>query len=221
LLSLLVTVGALLLHLGFQGAVISLRPKLWAGEWSLALSLFVAVCLSVPLSLGLVWMFLRWRGFDPRASLGLVGFRWTRGLGWVVAMGGILAVYEVARHLAGRPPVPDFLAILLEGAGWPELLLLIVAAGVVVPFYEEVLVRGFLLPGLQASILGGPGAVVVSSVLWAGLHLQYDLFDLTAVFALGILFGCARLFEGSTLLAVALHALVNTAGIVEAAWLAS
>jgi membrane protease YdiL (CAAX protease family) len=85
---------------------------------------------------------------------------------------------------------------------------------------EEVLFRGFLLPGFAASRLGPTGAIAVTSVIWAAMHLQYQPFYLIQVFALGAAFGWLRLRSGSTLLTILLHGLVNLTSLVQAALIA-
>ncbi|HEX2252924.1 MAG TPA: CPBP family intramembrane glutamic endopeptidase, partial [Thermoanaerobaculia bacterium] len=70
--------------------------------------------------------------------------------------------------------------------------------------------RGFLVPGLAAGRPGAVGAVLVSAGLFAATHGgQYDLFDLSFVFALGLIFALCRLHTNSTWLCILLHAAVN------------
>jgi membrane protease YdiL (CAAX protease family) len=63
---------------------------------------------------------------------------------------------------------------------------------------------------------GLPGIVAIALV-WSLLHSQYDWFDTGLVFVLGIIFGYARLYSGSTLLAIGLHMLVNFESLAETA----
>jgi membrane protease YdiL (CAAX protease family) len=84
------------------------------------------------------------------------------------------------------------------------------------PLVEEALFRGLLLPGLAASRLGPVGAIGLTSVAWALMHLQYEPFYLIQAMAIGVTLGWLRLRSGSTLLTVLLHALVNLTSLVQA-----
>jgi membrane protease YdiL (CAAX protease family) len=88
---------------------------------------------------------------------------------------------------------------------WPLWL----AVGVAAPVFEEIYFRGFLFKGLAASRLRWFGATVITSVLWAAVHVQYDLYEVSTIFAMGLILGTARAMTNSTLLAIWLHCLVN------------
>jgi uncharacterized protein len=127
---------------------------------------------------------------------------------------------EVARLALGEPLVPPFMVDLYQSAVW--LPLLYVAFVLMAPLFEELLFRGFLLPGLAASpLLGTAGAVAVSALLWALVHGQYGWIDKAVVLALGLVLGAARARTGSTLLSLGLHASINLAAVLQTAWLAA
>jgi membrane protease YdiL (CAAX protease family) len=73
-----------------------------------------------------------------------------------------------------------------------------------------------LLPGLAASFLRPAGAILLTSVVWASMHLQYEPFYLIQATAIGVAFGWVRWRSGSTLLTIVLHALVNLTSLVQA-----
>lgn len=74
-----------------------------------------------------------------------------------------------------------------------------------VPVAEEVLFRGVILPRL-VSWMGGAGAVVVTSALFAALH---SLLDAVCVFEIALLLGWARLRTGGLAAPIAIHMIVN------------
>ncbi len=81
---------------------------------------------------------------------------------------------------------------------------------VATPIGEEILFRGFLFRGwLQAPRDVWP-VIVVTSLLWAIIHVQYDWYVIGQVFAFGLLLGWMRWATGSTILTILLHALINT-----------
>jgi hypothetical protein len=176
----------------------------------------VAVCAAAPVATALVLLLAALRGPVVR-YLALVWPRWKPALLWAAAVAGFLWAYDVVGARLGRPPVPDFMLEIYKTAGpMPPLWLALV---VMAPLIEETLFRGFLIRGLAASRLEATGAVALSALLWAGIHLQYDLYDMTGIFLLGLLFGAMRLATGSTLLPMAIHAGVNAFAILQVGWL--
>jgi hypothetical protein len=49
------------------------------------------------------------------------------------------------------------------------------------------------------------------------VHVQYDWFVIVQVFGFGVVLGWMRWMSGSTLLTMALHALINLEGMIETA----
>jgi membrane protease YdiL (CAAX protease family) len=92
-------------------------------------------------------------------------------------------------------------------AGMVPLLWLAVV--VVAPLGEELLFRGFLYRGWASSWLGVGGTILVTSLLWAMLHQQYNWYGILVIFCLGLLFGWLRQRSGTTTLTMILHALNN------------
>ena len=88
---------------------------------------------------------------------------------------------------------------------------------VAAPLGEETLFRGFLFKGILHSRLGGAGAVLLTALIWALLHRQYDLFDMANIFAAGLLFGCARLRTNSIYPCLLMHGLMNLIATIEVA----
>jgi membrane protease YdiL (CAAX protease family) len=82
-----------------------------------------------------------------------------------------------------------------------------------------VLARGFLLRGWSASFLRVPGAIILSSLVWTAVHLQYDLYFLAEVFSIGLWFGYMRHRANSLWLTIMLHALNNMTAVVLTMWL--
>ncbi|MCH7794607.1 MAG: CPBP family intramembrane metalloprotease [Proteobacteria bacterium] len=64
---------------------------------------------------------------------------------------------------------PQLYAIAPAGFSWSALLTMLVMAGVVAPFAEELVFRGLLFPWLRTR-LGVPAAVLLSALCFATLH---------------------------------------------------
>lgn len=89
------------------------------------------------------------------------------------------------------------------------LWLLVLAVVVVVPIYEEWIFRGFIWSGFANSVLGVWGASIITSLMFAVIHLQYGMAEWLMIFALGMLFSIARIKTSSLWLAICLHILNN------------
>ena len=141
------------------------------------------------------------------------------GVGALVVL---VAAWDLLSRALGREITPGFMGDVLkaaqaEGALW----LLVIAFCVAAPISEEFFARGFLYRGWSESFLRPAGAIILSSVAWTSLHLQYDWFFFGEVFSIGLLFGYLRYRTGSTWLTVVLHGLNNLAATIQSIWLAS
>lgn len=139
----------------------------------------------------------------------------------VATLAVLIPLVDLVSWLAGYPVTPDFVIDVYRSARETgTLLLLAIALAVAAPVVEEVIFRGFLLPGLARSTLGTAGALLFTSLSWALLHAQYQPFYLIQIVLLGVVFGWLRLKSGSTLLTILLHGLLNLAALVQAAMIA-
>ena len=208
-----------------DGTLTTSRDLMAVLEQHVGLVFTVGTAVGAPLvvaaTLALAWWGFARQGIAaPRPalgrSLGLVRPRFSQIALWTVVTAALLAGYEVLARLLDRPSLPDFMVDFHASAGWlPGLLFVVVFLA---PLVEEVLFRGFLLPGLAAGRLGPAGAVAVTAVLFALVHTQYDPFDMSAVLALGLLLGAARWFSGSLWLAYGLHAAINAVAAAQLVW---
>lgn len=132
---------------------------------------------------------------------------------------GLLALFLLASDaissFRGRPIVTEFMELTYLSADpvWVLWVALVVAA----PLFEETFFRGFLYTGLATGPTGPWGAIVISSAVWASIHLQYDLFEIGVIFLFGILLGVARMRCGSLLVPLGMHAAANFAASVQVA----
>ena len=135
------------------------------------------------------------------------------GIGWLVVL---IAASDALLYLSGRDLVTTFQLQSYMSAtaeGWVPAMLF--AAIVIAPAGEEIMFRGFLFRGWVRSERSAWPAIVVISVLWASLHVQYDWTGVLQIFVVGLFLGWIRLRSGSTLLTFILHALFNLEGTLE------
>jgi membrane protease YdiL (CAAX protease family) len=94
-----------------------------------------------------------------------------------------------------------------ESAGYLPLFWFAVV--VVAPLIEELFFRGFLFEGLRDSWMGPTGAVLVTSLAWAAIHMQYEILQIVVIGTLGILLGIAKLKTRSLYIPIAMHTFNN------------
>jgi membrane protease YdiL (CAAX protease family) len=128
----------------------------------------------------------------------------------IVALAVVLGALEILTHLLGRESVTPFQSDAYRAARAAGLLPLMWLAFVVAaPVGEEVTFRGFLFRGWEASRLGVFGTILLTSLIFAAAHTQYDWFGSFQTFCMGLLFGWLRWRSGSTTLTILLHTVVN------------
>ena len=133
----------------------------------------------------------------------------------VLCIVALIVVFDVLMSASGRDLVPPFQIEAYQSAkdaGW--LIWLMLAIVVVAPIGEEIAFRGFLYRGLvrpRREML----AIVVISMAWALLHIQYDWLGMAQIFAAGLLLGWFRWASGSTTLAIVMHILINAEAMIE------
>jgi membrane protease YdiL (CAAX protease family) len=89
------------------------------------------------------------------------------------------------------------------------LLIFLIGGCIAVPVMEEFVVRGFMFRGWSQSFLGPVGSIVVTSVLWAMIHTQYNWFGRFWIFVTGLVLGHFRWRSNSTWLTVMVHSAIN------------
>ena len=124
-----------------------------------------------------------------------------------------IAVTDPLNVWLGRPLVPPFMQQAYATARIPALLFLAVA--IAAPLTEELGFRGFIFGALRARGVSPGVAVGVTSMLFAVIHTQYDVWDMGAVLLMGGLFGAARVRFDSVVPSMAMHAFANTVAFIE------
>ena len=153
-----------------------------------------------------------------------LALRWTSWTNLAIGAAGLFALvmgWDMVSRATGRDVAPGFMVDVLKSARADGALwLLVLAFCVAAPISEEFFARGFLYRGWSETFLRPAGAIVLSSVVWTGLHLQYDWFFLGEVFCIGLWLGYLRYRSNSTWLTIVLHGLNNLGAVVQTMWLA-
>jgi uncharacterized protein len=185
------------------------------------LTVSLSVVMGLPAILLALWVAIRGTRTPFADYLALRWTSWKNVLIGVVGLVVIIVGWDLMSRAIGHEVEPGFMVDVLrsardDGALW----LLILAFCVAAPVSEELLARGFLYRGWSESFLRAPGAIVLSSLVWTGMHMQYEWYFFGEVFCLGLWFGYLRYRSGSTWLTIVLHGLNNFGAVLQSIWLA-
>jgi membrane protease YdiL (CAAX protease family) len=188
---------------------------------SSGLAISLSVIAGLPAVVLALWLAIHWTRTSFADYLAL---RWTSRGNFAIGVIGLVVLVEGWDFLSratSHEVTPDFMVDVLKSAQSDGALwLLVLAFCVAAPITEEFFARGFLYRGWSESALRVPGAIVLSSLVWTGLHLQYDWFFFGEVFCIGLWFGYIRYRGNSTWLTIVLHGLNNLGAVVQTMWLA-
>ncbi len=170
--------------------------------------------LSLIISLALLTVFIilmiRAKGASVRRYLMIEPF----SLVITIKMLGLLLLFmigsQVLTYVLDATP-SAFIDPLYESVS--SVWLLVLAIVIVVPIYEEMVFRGILWTAIAEQFASSErGAVVaslVTSFIFATIHLQYGLYEISTIIVLALLFCYARIKSGSLLLPILLHSVNN------------
>jgi membrane protease YdiL (CAAX protease family) len=162
-------------------------------------------------------VFFAWIRKGPKVKdyLAMVPIGKRKHLAYLAIGLGFAILVDMINLLFDRPIIPEFIEAAYTTASFKPLLWFAIC--IAAPVYEEIVFRGFALAGLQQSRLRATGAVVLISLFWSSLHVQYELFLMVQVFLLGLVIGAIRVKSGSILPSIGVHMLINTIAMTETA----
>lgn len=206
--------AALLALAWWWDASLAQMPDFGGDGVAVALIIFV----STPIQLLLLATFAQRKGGDAVAYLGLTLPRRSEVVFGIMAIVALIVLGDTLSWLLGKNIVTPFQSDIFstaQEAGFLPLLLLLIAVVALTPIGEETLFRGFLFRGWLQSPGDAWAVIVVTSLLWAIIHVQYDWFVISQIFISGLFLGWMRWCTGSTILTILLHALINIEGMLE------
>jgi membrane protease YdiL (CAAX protease family) len=180
------------------------------------LTISLSVITGLPAVLAALWLAIHLSRTPFADYLALRWTSWKNLAIGVIALIVLVGAWELLSRATGRESAPGFMMDVLrsaraDGALW----LLVIAFCVAAPMSEEFFARGFLYRGWSESFLRPTGAIILSSLVWTALHLQYDWYFFGEVFSIGLLLGYLRYRYQSTWLTVIVHGLNNLAAVVQ------
>ena len=172
----------------------------------------LATCISAVVGVGLIILFIKVRkGAGIVEYLGLKRISVKKILVALAIMLGFLVLSEGFGVLLGRPPHAEYLDI-YKTSVWPALLW--IAFIIFGPIFEEALFRGFLFEGFRQSKIGAIGAIGLTALGWALLHVQYGFYDIATIFVMGIVLGIVRMKTDSLWSPLIMHAFTNLVAMI-------
>jgi membrane protease YdiL (CAAX protease family) len=177
-------------------------------------TLFIVI--SNPITIVVLMLAVRFTRADQAEYLAL---KWPARRDVMIGLATLIALImlcDALLYFSGRTLVTPFQTQSYATAaaeGW--LIPMFAAAIIVAPAGEEIMFRGFLFRGWARSERSVWPAIVAISLLWAGLHIQYDWTGMLQIFVIGLFLGWMRWRSGSVLLTFLLHALFNLEGTFE------
>jgi membrane protease YdiL (CAAX protease family) len=172
---------------------------------------------SMPVQVAVLAFAARLRRWTPQDYLALNTPRRGEVAFAALCVVALIVAFDALMYVSGRDLVPPFQSEAYQSAkdaGWLSGLMLAIV--LVAPIGEEIVFRGFLYRGLMR-----PGremlAIVVISLAWALLHIQYDWLGMAQIFAAGLMLGWFRWASGSTSVTIVMHVMINAEAMLETA----
>jgi hypothetical protein len=218
LLVMLIGIGVSQLAM-IMGVLLLARPDGVFGQDApgmLALAVLVLGVHTACLIGSVYWFAIRRRGLSW-ADLGVrpIGMDWVvRGFLIAVAAYALVVVINLAIQFALFDEYranPQLTVLAPAGFSWTSLIALLVFAGTLVPFAEELFFRGFLYGWLRPR-RGVVIATVISALCFSLLHGIYWLMP--ALIMLGVILAIVYQRSGSILAAAVTHGTFNTITII-------
>ncbi|MGO2386063.1 MAG: lysostaphin resistance A-like protein [Psychrobacter sp.] len=163
-------------------------------------------------------LIIRLKGGSLRQYLALKPFSLSVGIGML----GLLLIFMIASqaltYVLDMAPLV-FVDPLYQSVS--SVWLLIFAMVVVAPIYEEVVFRGILWSAIAEQFTapsysknyGAIVASIVTSLIFAVIHVQYGIYEISTIMVLALIFCYARIKSGSLLLPIVLHVVNNGAAM--------
>ncbi|WP_333954801.1 CPBP family intramembrane glutamic endopeptidase [Psychrobacter sp. S4(2024)] len=178
----------------------------------------ISIMIGCVLLMAISALVIRVRGGNLKQYLALRPFSLAVGMGMI----GLLLIFMIGSqaltYVLDKSPLA-FVDPLYQSVN--SVWLLIFAMVIVAPIYEELIFRGILWSAIAEQFTSPPdteyrGAIVaslVTSLIFAVIHLQYGIYEISTIVVLALLFCYARIKSGSLILPMLLHIINNGAAM--------
>ena len=178
----------------------------------------ISIMIGCVLLMAISALIVRMRGGNFTQYLALKPFSLATGMGMI----GLLLIFMIGSqaltYMLDETPL-SFVDPLYQSVS--SVWLLIFAMVIVAPIYEELIFRGLLWSAIAEQFTSRAdteyrGAIVaslVTSLIFAVIHLQYGLYEISTIVVLALIFCYARIKSGSLILPMLLHIINNGAAM--------
>ena len=178
----------------------------------------ISIMIGCVLLVAISALVIRVRDGNLKQYLALRPFSLAVGMGMI----GLLLIFMIGSqaltYMLDKSPLA-FVDPLYQSVS--SVWLLIFAMVIVAPVYEELIFRGILWSAIAEQFTSPPdaeyrGAIVaslVTSLIFAIIHLQYGIYEISTIVVLALLFCYARIKSGSLILPILLHIINNGAAM--------
>ena len=178
----------------------------------------ISIMIGCVLLVAISALVIRVRGGNLKQYLALRPFSLAVGMGMI----GLLLIFMIGSqaltYVLDKSPLV-FVDPLYQSVS--SVWLLIFAMVIVAPIYEELIFRGILWSAIAEQFISPPdteyrGAIIaslVTSLIFAVIHLQYGIYEISTIVVLALLFCYARIKSGSLILPMLLHIINNGAAM--------
>ncbi len=201
----------LLIYMIIIGETISIKnfflfaQKVETDAFLLSVSVIGSALIVVPLVFGIAKLK---KGSVLKEYFDLRAYSWKTFWIWMGILLLLLVFEGFALEAMGVEQTPNFM-LNIKFPNKFSIYLLLFSVMFMAPLIEEVVFRGFLLKGFSKTFMGAEGAVALTSLLWAVMHLQYEFAYVTVIFMIGLVFGYARIKTGSLFVPMTMHMVMN------------
>jgi len=171
----------------------------------LSVSVIGSVIIVVPTVFGIAKLK---KGATLKDYFDLNAYSWRTFWIWMGILLLLLIFETYTLKFLGVAETPSFMQN-IEYPTASSIWLLVFSVMFMAPLIEEVIFRGFLLKGFSNSFMGTSGAIVITSLLWAMLHLQYSIEYMFVIFVIGLVFGYAKVKTHSLFVPMTMHMIMN------------
>jgi len=176
------------------------------------LILSVSSIFSAAVSIGVILFIIKVRnGYGFKDYLGLHRPRIKTILLLLAMTSVFIVIYNSIAEFTNQEG-STFMVDVYKNNAYPVLFWVTVV--IFAPLFEETFFRGFLFEGFRQSQIGITGTIILTSLIWSLLHIQYGFFEIATIFFLGILIGIVRMITGSLWGPLIMHAFFNLVSMV-------
>ena len=174
----------------------------------------IAFLISLPLILTVIFFVVKKRRKQPVFSfLGFTAVTKATITKWLAIAASFLLANIITGKIFDRPPFPDWVISAYNATD--IIWLFFIAVIILGPIAEEVLYRGYIIRVWSSSAVGPIFSTLLLSIIWAATHWQYDFYDMTWIFLLGILLCISRIQTRSIYPAIIIHTFWNAASTID------